>query len=1735
MMRFLLILALLVTIVQFSNAQAPPPACPGGNTITLASTCADACVICGDINGLTGTNSLPDLGQAPPGFCAGQLHNTQWVGFVAGSTSVTLEISVYDCAQGSSSQNGLQIGIYGTTDCESFQLVSNCDDHVPNNESEIFTAGPLTIGGIYFLVIDGAWGDVCSFDIAVLSGNTNPPNVANLSPQIVLSDNTVCPGQTITANVQPPIFGAGVYSWTVNGEPIAYDQQSDLEIMVAGPVQICVTPSNPCSQGVQNCTTINVAELPIISESVTLCDGQIYQWPRDNEVYSEAGVYLYEETTDEGCTQRYQLTVNVNQSTTGFVEGEICEGEIFWVGGEGNVPVTDNGYSEVVLEGANSRGCDSIVSVQLTVHPTYYIAEEVLLCQGEVYQVTDGIQTFNLTTTGVYDFQLQTANGCDSFVQIYLQVFPVPTQPTFISPIICPGDAYDIGDQTFSTPGTYSVLVQTPAGCDSLVIATITINQPVTNLQATICQGESYQVGNQQFTQTGNYTVILPSYVGCDSTINLNLTVQSNPQTTQDVVLCDGETFSYVYEGDTLVYTQEDRDTFFFISSAGCDSSHVLNVLVNARQFTTLNEVICFGDAYALGSDSYGSSGTYTATFMGSNGCDSIVTLNLFVRDEIITNLAPSICEGESYAVGSNSLSQSGNYTFVLTAANGCDSTVNVNLTVIPPLRVTLPQSICAGDSLLFGGDYYFASSTVSDTTTSAVTGCDSITTLVLTVIQPLVTNITTEICSGQSYQVGSQQFDSTGTYTVLLTALSTNCDSIVNLSLTVSDVIIGTGSASICAGETYSVADSAFTQTGIYDVPFVTADGCDSIFRLSLTVIEPLRTSLTELICQEDSYTVGSSVYNQTGVYVDTLLAVSTGCDSIVTLQLTVAPTPRRFIDASICVGGQYTVGSSSYSVSGIYIDTLTNFRGCDSIVTLDLTVTDFYETNLDITICADESYQVGSSVYNQTGQYQNIFISQLGCDSIVNLSLQVNPLLTTQLTETICEGDSFIMGGTSYSSSGIYTANLSSVVTGCDSTVTLNLTVIPTVVSPLSVSICAGETYQVGSQTFSTSGNYSITLSSVVTGCDSIVQLTLNVIQPLRRQLTESICLGDNYQVGSSTYSVSGTYVDTLTAISTGCDSIVTLSLTVIQPLVTNLSITICEGDSYQVGNSVYTTAGSYSDQFTAISTGCDSVVNLTLSITPTVRRTINTSICDGASYQVGNSVYTQAGTYTDLLVSQLTGCDSVVTTNLTINPVYQVTLTEAICNDDSYTIGNQSFNQNGTFVVNLSSVNGCDSIVTLNLTVYPCDLTAISGSQSASCAGYDDGSIQFRMTVGTPPYSYTWQQLSGTATGSGNIAANNQDANITNLVAGSYRITVTDAYNITEIITVTVTEPSGMAVQLTSSDFGGGYQVSCPGANDGFLEATVTGGTAPYSYNWSNGSTAVRIDALPVGAYNLTVTDARGCNVLRSSSLTSSPPINAVIETTDPACFGDASGAVEVVNVSGGTAPYTYRLNGGAETNNQLFSNLPVGQFQVTVLDANGCSQSQLVSIDTPQELTVELGDDVRMNLGDTVQLLATTSYPVVNYQWSGGEIVECPNLSPVFSCDNPIVAPVESAVYRLTVTDAKGCRATDRVAVIVAKPRDVFIPNAFSPNEDGYNERLQIYVDKNVRIVKSFRVFNRWGETMYELYDFDPGDPANGWDGMHRGELMNAGVYVYFAEIEFIDGKVLIYKGDVTLMR
>lgn len=381
--------------------------------------------------------------------------------------------------------------------------------------------------------------------------------------------------------------------------------------------------------------------------------------------------------------------------------------------------------------------------------------------------------------------------------------------------------------------------------------------------------------------------------------------------------------------------------------------------------------------------------------------------------------------------------------------------------------------------------------------------------------------------------------------------------------------------------------------------------------------------------------------------------------------------------------------------------------YGDCDRTSILELFVKNEALTEIYDTICSGLTYNGHDFLISvpESRTYRKVLTTNESCDSVVVLNLHVS-LLETDLEATVCEVDGYVFGGQTLTTSGIYTHTTQNAA-GCDSITTLNLTVLP-INYVLNVNICEGNTYWFDGNNLSTSGTYTSNGTNYL-GCDSIVTLNLTVI-PTIVPFTQTVCAGGSYVFGGETLTASGVYRDTLANIL-ACDSISELHLVVLDPIVTDLYAYTCNGAPYYGNgfNQGYTETGVYSRVEQAVN-GCDSTIVLHLTNLETVYGAENKTICQGEVYIFNGNSYSVEGVYPETFTSSL-GCDSVVTLTLTVLPTYATTDELTITTDqlpylyaDVYTIPAGTPAGQHEYIVTLTSTAGCDSIVTLNATIQP-----------------------------------------------------------------------------------------------------------------------------------------------------------------------------------------------------------------------------------------------------------------------------------------------------------------------------------------------------------------------------------------------------------------------------------------------
>jgi len=546
---------------------------------------------------------------------------------------------------------------------------------------------------------------------------------------------------------------------------------------------------------------------------------------------------------------------------------------------------------------------------------------------------------------------------------------------------------------------------------------------------------------------------------------------------------------------------------------------------------------------------------------------------------------------------------------------------------------------------------------------------------------------------------------------------------------------------------------------------------------------------------------------------------------------------------------------------------------------------------------------------------------------------------------------------------------------------------------------------------------------------------------------------------------------------------------------------------------------------------SNACDeaepSCQNITVESIPA--QTINAVICDDETFILDeNTELTEAGEYEFNYLS-FEGCDSTIFVNLDI---FETSLTEFdinICDGDTIFIGNIPFTVEGEYLETLDNYLGCDSLVSLDLGVIICLIQGTTNPTPVVCNGEASGMIDFFITDGTPPFTYTYSNLEETIQGNGNITAINETINISNLPFGTYLINVFDNFGNETILIEYITEPSVFDYDWALSDYSG-FNVSCFEGADGAIEIIPMGGVGPYFYNWGNGSQNNTIENQEAGTYQVTITDTYGCQLETENSLTEPTELTFSTDFTNASCEGLNSGMIEINSISGGISPYQYALDAGDFIETGSFENLPEGTYTITVQDNNGCETDTMGFIIAPIIPVIDLGEDIDLFLGDEIQLNVNSNIELdTSIIWSPIENLSCSN------CPNPTANPYHTTTYFLTVTSIDDCSVIDSLTINVLPRRRVYVPNAFSPNDDGVNDVLTIFGGEEVEIISSFSVYSRWGELIYQENDIPPNSLNRGWDGKFRGQESDLSTFVWVADVLFLDGEVGQYSGDVLLLK
>ena len=1021
----------------------------------------------------------------------------------------------------------------------------------------------------------------------------------------------------------------------------------------------------------------------------------------------------------------------------------------------------------------NIHGCDSIDSLTLRIHPNYLFKDSVTICASETpytwYGPDSTVYKTDIYTTGLYSKEWKTANNFGDSIRTRL-VTVLPVKDSTIVKTICEGDFYDFNGKKLTESNIYRDTIKAVNQCDSIITLNLIVNKPYYNsVEKHIIEGDSVVMNGKVFKKDTIYTFKGLTPQLCDSTIKLKVVV--HPLVDTIVTVCSHDLpYMWVNKWDKTIVTPLYAAGLYRNDTIvnGEQTFNGIRLIVNKPSDSTIVKTICEGDFYLFNGKKLTESNVYRDTVKAVNKCDSIITLNLIVNKPYYNYVEKHIIEGDSVVMNGKVFKQDTTYTFKGLTPQLCDSTIKLKVivhpmvdttvyicshdlpymwvnkwdkTIITPLYAaglyrndtilngeptfngirlivnkpsdsTIVKTICEGDFYLFNGKKLTESNIYRDTLTAANT-CDSIITLNLIVNKPYYNYVEKHIVQGDSVVMNGKVFKQDTLYT-FKGQTPQHCDSTIELKVVVHpmvDTIV-----TVCSTDLPYMWVNKWDKTkvtpiyaaGTYRNDSVYVNGKQTFYGMKLIVLEVSETVIRDTICEGDSKWFGGQSLTKAGRY-SYSIGNDKGCDSIVTLILTVGQRYYRSFDKTIYEGDTLVYNKKKYWKTGIYkvVDT-TTVLGCDSVVEMNLSVVRLYDESINI--CYDElpyKWRLMSDTTKvkeiyKTGIYRDT-IMQEGKMAIYGIMVNVLPITYDTIRASVCEGDAFVFDQQEYKEPGKYTKTFKN-INGCDSIVTLILNVNRKYHTILDRTIFKGDTVHFNNKIYTKTGIYQ-KYDTTVFGCDSLVELRLTVNNIYDDSV--SICFSElpyRWRLMSDTTKVkeiyeSGLYRDTIIQ-TDGRKVVKGLMVNVLPIAISEQSLVFCEGDSVIYRNTVYKTNGTFYDTI-RMTSGCDSIIKINVTVHPTYEHYIVKHISDQEiPYPFGDRKLSESGIYERIASAPGTGCDSIVHLELTVHPTYFFDDTVHLCLPDTFVWHGQSITKEGLYYDSLYTAYGYDSVYHLRV---------------------------------------------------------------------------------------------------------------------------------------------------------------------------------------------------------------------------------------------------------------------------------------------------------------------------------------------------------------------------------------------------------------------------------------------------
>lgn len=1413
--------------------------------------------------------------------------------------------------------------------------------------------------------------------------------------------------------------------------------------------------------------TINV-NTSTINDTIVACDE--YTWAVNNRLYNTSGEYTARTTDANGCATTNTLTLTINRSSSYDSVLYVSDGSYRYTYQDQHQELFGEGVYNLTEMYTNAAGCDSTLNVTLNVGNAQLGIDNVVNCNsytwrnGETYVYIDAAErAANLnadnvaplykTSNGVYVYYNPTYtvaqdNGFDSIYMLALtltQSYLGNDEVTLnISDrTVIYGDSVftfnseaDMMQNFVSEDREYDVHFGAVQYCDSIITLTVHLvnnYQEVTDDAADICVSQdSYTWRNHTIsTATTDYDNAHTYYIYdtlATGTIEY-ITVTQHPisYTTERRTACD----SYEWYGTT--YTESTTNATQYLPAGTvvdgetliCDRVATLILVINHNTSTTYDVASCENYIWTAANggngDTLTESGTYTYDYETAAGCPSTNTLNLTINHNTSTEYTVDACDSYTWTAeeGGNgtvytTASPVEGYTYDYLTADGCPSTNTLHLTIRNNSNQTFTETACDSYTWTEGGDgLTYTASGIYTYDYEAENGCPSTNTLNLTINENSSTAFTVAACD--SYTWHGTEYTVSGDYTYDY-ADANNCASVDTLHLTVNSSTLNVATAIECNSYTWTHTDNTvatLTASGAYEYLYTDANGCTVTDSLYLTIGNGRSFGIARVTnCGPYTWVVEGETVAVLDESVETSTTVTnpaTGCDSTIFLYLTI--NPQNVTEVTICDNESYTwtVNNETYTEAGTYdVNENDNDGNCTSSERLVLTVNPTKATALTDQICLGNDYNnngfvIAASELPAAGEYtftQELSTS-LGCDSIVTLTLTVGDVINNPVEAVACDTYDWTAGDGetyTYTASGTYSSEPYANAAGCTTVDVLTLTINVNAGTEYTETVC--DAYMWNGTQYTESGDYTFDYTDG-NGCASTDVLHLTVNKSSINTIEEVVCDSYTWENGDGqTYTASGVYTYNYTT-SDGCAGTDYLVLTVNQNSSTEYTATAC--DSYIWNDVEYTESGDYSYEYSNAA-GCPSTDVLHLTVNKNSNTEYTATACD--SYNWYNTNYTESGDYTYEYINN-SGCASVDVLHLTVNNSVVVTIDTTVCGYISW--NNIVYEDSDVITHHFTAANGCDSTEIVNLTV---NQTGFGTEFATACD------------------SYTWHDMTFTSSVSYHDILEGAAANGCDSVV-VLMLTINNGSYASEVATACDSYTWNGTDYTTSGDYVYTYTAANGCASADTLHLTVNASTtseetvAACNYYIWNGNAYNQS-----GDYTYTSTNADGCQNTATLHLT----INSQVTNNITATACNSYTWNGNVYTTSGVYTETYTSAGGCDStvNLALTINTPVtSSVNATACDSytwNG--QTYTTSGAYTFNGTAANGCDSIVTLNLTVNSSAANTVSATacgSYTWNGATYTTSGNYTQTYTtvagCDSVVTLDLTiSPAIQTTINEA-----------------------------------------------------------------------------------------------------------------